>query len=305
MFGYVKPVRAELKVREYELFRAAYCGLCHTLGRRYGFLWRFLLNYDFCYLSILLQAAEDAPCTYCPRRCIASPCRKRQTIAENAASEYAADATVLLSWYKAEDAICDEKGAQKLLWRLIRFLMKRGYRRAKQYRPELDAVFAEKMQKLGELERQNTPSLDRTADLFAGMLAEASGEGQDSQKRVLREALYHTGRWVYIADAWDDVAEDLKKGEYNPVVSRFQLTEPPKEENAKRLEETMELSCATAAQAVEFLPQNAFTDIARNVVYLGMPSVVKAIREGTYQEKSRRICGQTMQSGRKTKHGSL
>ena len=305
MFGYVKPVKAELKVREYELFRASYCGLCHTLGKRYGFLWRFLLNYDFCYLAILLQGAADSPCTYCSRRCIASPLRKRQTLAETAALDYSADATVLLSWYKAADAVCDEHGLKKLLWRLARFCMKRGYRRASRSRPRLDAVFAENMHKLNELEQRNTPSLDRTADLFAGMLAEASGEGQGNQRRILREALYHTGRWVYIADAWDDVTEDLEKGEYNPVVSRFRLSEPPTGEIAGRLKETLELSCAAAAQAIEFLPQNAFTDIARNVVYLGMPSVVKAIGDGVYHEKSRKKRGITHQSGRNTKHGSL
>lgn len=28
MFGYVRPVRDELKCRDFDLYRAAYCGLC-------------------------------------------------------------------------------------------------------------------------------------------------------------------------------------------------------------------------------------------------------------------------------------
>ena len=44
MYGYVRPERGELKVREYELFRGAYCGLCHTLGERYGPIPRLFLN---------------------------------------------------------------------------------------------------------------------------------------------------------------------------------------------------------------------------------------------------------------------
>jgi hypothetical protein len=31
MFGYVRPYRDELKVKDYELYRAVYCGLCHSL----------------------------------------------------------------------------------------------------------------------------------------------------------------------------------------------------------------------------------------------------------------------------------
>ena len=47
MFGYVVPLRGELKVWELDAYQAAYCGLCHTLGRRYGFLPRLLLSDDF------------------------------------------------------------------------------------------------------------------------------------------------------------------------------------------------------------------------------------------------------------------
>ena len=55
MFGYVVPLRGELKVWELDAYQAAYCGLCHTLGRRYGFLPRLLLSYDFAFLAMLLS----------------------------------------------------------------------------------------------------------------------------------------------------------------------------------------------------------------------------------------------------------
>ena len=49
-----------------------YCGLCHTLGERYGLASRFILNYDFTYLAILLSDRAGAgPCRQC--RCPASP----------------------------------------------------------------------------------------------------------------------------------------------------------------------------------------------------------------------------------------
>ena len=36
MFGYVRPPLAALPAEEADRFRRMYCGLCHTLGRRYG-----------------------------------------------------------------------------------------------------------------------------------------------------------------------------------------------------------------------------------------------------------------------------
>ena len=44
MYGYVRPNRGELRVRDYELFQVAYCGLCRALSRRYGFFARFAVN---------------------------------------------------------------------------------------------------------------------------------------------------------------------------------------------------------------------------------------------------------------------
>ena len=58
MFGYVRPLKGELKVKEHEQFKAAYCGLCNTLKKRYGFFSRFLLNYDFTFLAMLSQGGS-------------------------------------------------------------------------------------------------------------------------------------------------------------------------------------------------------------------------------------------------------
>jgi hypothetical protein len=36
MFGFVRPYKDELKVKDYELFKSVYCGLCHSLKKRCG-----------------------------------------------------------------------------------------------------------------------------------------------------------------------------------------------------------------------------------------------------------------------------
>ena len=44
MYGYVRPPAGILSEEELERFRRMYCGLCHTLGQRYGTAARFILN---------------------------------------------------------------------------------------------------------------------------------------------------------------------------------------------------------------------------------------------------------------------
>ena len=61
MYGYVRPPLGALDEKERLRFQRAYCGLCHTLGLRYGPAARFILNYDFTYLAILLSAPNEGP----------------------------------------------------------------------------------------------------------------------------------------------------------------------------------------------------------------------------------------------------
>ena len=59
MFGYVRPVREELKCRDFDLYKATYCGLCGAMRRRYGWLAPMFLNYDFTFLALLLSEPEE------------------------------------------------------------------------------------------------------------------------------------------------------------------------------------------------------------------------------------------------------
>ena len=58
MFGYVRPSAARLTEEDMDRFGAAYCGLCRTMGKRHGQAARFVLNYDFAFLALLLWPEE-------------------------------------------------------------------------------------------------------------------------------------------------------------------------------------------------------------------------------------------------------
>lgn len=57
--------KGELKVREYEVYCGYYCGICKSIGRRYGQLPRMALSYDAAFLAILLASIEMLPMLPC------------------------------------------------------------------------------------------------------------------------------------------------------------------------------------------------------------------------------------------------
>ena len=60
MFGYLQIQKSELLVREYEAYKAVYCGLCRQMGKDYSVFTRFTLSYDCTFYAMLLKTA-DAP----------------------------------------------------------------------------------------------------------------------------------------------------------------------------------------------------------------------------------------------------
>ena len=59
MFGYVRPYKPELLVREYDQYKAVYCELCRVLGKEYGVMARFALSYDCAFYAMLALSGEQ------------------------------------------------------------------------------------------------------------------------------------------------------------------------------------------------------------------------------------------------------
>ncbi len=59
MFGYVQANLSDLSEEERARYRAAYCGLCRTLGQRHGTLSRLSLTYDLTFLMLLLSSLYE------------------------------------------------------------------------------------------------------------------------------------------------------------------------------------------------------------------------------------------------------
>lgn len=73
MFGYLRPLQDELKVKEARLYRAVYCGICRAMARRAGQLPRLALQYDAVLPALLWLALSEKEGRMEKRRCVAQP----------------------------------------------------------------------------------------------------------------------------------------------------------------------------------------------------------------------------------------
>ena len=277
MFGYVRPLRPELKCRDFDLYRATYCGLCRSLRRRYGLVAPMLLNFDFTFLALLLWEAEPSfhPCR---GRCHANPLIRKPMCPDSPALELAADITVLLAWWKLRDSVADEGLWRGMPARLLSGVLYPSYGKAARLRPEFDQTTRSCLEELAGLEREGCSSIDRTADTFARIL-QAAAPGEGEQGRILRQLLYHLGRWIYLIDARDDLAEDRQAGRYNPIALRY-----GPEGDDQALKQTLDHSLALMGAAFQLGEFGCRRPVLENILYLGLPLVQRAVFDGSWAQ---------------------
>lgn len=281
MFGYVRPARSQLTESEWEAYQAVYCGLCHTLKRRCGLAARFILNYDFVFLFLLLDG-EGGGCR--TRRCPVHPLGGRTCLEGTGAMELCAWESVILAYYQLADAVADGGVWKRTLSRLARLLLKGAYQRALGQCHDFDHQVCMCLWELDELERANSPQLDRVADTFARLLAAAApSTGEEKLDRPRRQLLYHVGRWIYLIDGWDDRAEDEARGRYNPLTARFGGAP-----DAEYVAATMTHSLNLARSAFELLPRTRWSPILENILYLGLPQVQALVLAGKWNHNEDR-----------------
>ncbi len=271
MFGYVRIVKSEMKVKEYELYSAAYCGLCRAMKKTTGQLSRLVLSYDFVFLSLVRCVLQKEKLTVGMHTCPVHPAKKRPMVEPCPSFEFSARASVLLASYKAEDDAADEKRLKRLLSVSVLPLFK--LLRKKVSMSDLESTLCAHLSELEQLEREKCPSLDMTAECFGSLLGEVFSYGLDQKEaRIAREIGFHTGKFIYAADAADDYEKDRLDGSYNPLVYMYENGMSEEDKLSVKTALLCELSSLEGAIAlVDFSEHRDIERIIYNVIYLGMP----------------------------------
>ena len=276
MIGYVKIYKPELRVIDYELYRAVYCSLCRQMGKLYGPFARFALNYDFTFLSLLeISQKQECP-VYKKARCVFNPLVRCNNVKECGDElSYAADAAIITSYYKVKDNLKDRGISKRIKSGLIYPLFALFYRTAKKRSPKVDEYVKEYIAAQDEVESRQSDSIDKAAEPTAVMLQrlfEDIGEG-DISKRVLSRIGYCIGKWIYLMDAADDLESDVKLKNYNVLAVKFGIKEYD-ELLIKKAREyitfTLNVCRTEAAASAQLLDVNRYHDIIDNILYLGL-----------------------------------
>lgn len=306
MLGYVKPDKPELKIKEFEIYGGYYCGICKSIAGRYGQLPRLTLNYDSVFLAILLAGISPEKEHIKIERCIIHPEKKRTILYDSPEIDYAADILLLLAYYKLKDDYQDE-GSKKAA--LGAALMKGTYKKLRSTVPEKCAYVRDRLSELSRLEKENCPSIDRSAEPFAKLMEEvfdypgwhkqgeaadtAGGAAESSENADLSQTFrrigYHLGKWIYLIDAFDDIEENVARKSFNPLLFQFEF-DPKREEVSEfkdrireRVERNLVLYLAEIAKSCDQLKFEKNQGLIENILYFGLMRKTEEVTKGTEQ----------------------
>ena len=277
MFGYLLPLKAELKVREFDTYRAHYCGVCFALRKKCALRTCATLTFDAAFLALLGASCGEGPI---PRRsrCPFKPW-KRVYVAEGIQADYAAHMNVLLAVGKCKDNWRDEK---KLTGALGALALKGPAQRAACLYSASCRGILEGLRDLDGLERENCSDLDEPAAAF-GRSMEAVFRNIPGRERC-SDALgwlgFNLGRWIYLLDAYDDLEEDEHKGNYNVLIRAMGGVQKAKEQR-ERVEFNLMHSLEEARAAAQSLPGNSLSPIVDNILWEGAAAATRKVLNET------------------------
>lgn len=278
MFGYVKPNIPELKVKDNELYKATYCGLCRAMGKCTGCASRFTLSYDFAFFALVRMAMEKTKAEIKMRRCMAHPLKKRPMLEINPVLEYSAKSSVILTRMKLKDNINDSHGFSRLIAKIVGIVSIFFKKTPKELKP-LEEKIKGCIEELSRLEKEECESIDMTAATFGELLGAVASFGLEGANSALGyEIGFHLGKWIYVIDACDDFERDKKKRSYN--VLRLAFGEELTQEDRELLRRAMYLELDKMSKAIELIDFSECRDveaIIKNVAYDGLVLETKRV----------------------------
>lgn len=269
MFGYVLPCKLELKIKDYEKYKAYYCGLCKTIKGEYGNIPRLSLNYDMTFLSILLDSLSIKETIYEKGFCIVHPLKKKIWIKENSSLEYASFCNIVLSLYKLKDNSEDDKSLKDYLFSklLLLYIKIDDKIYIKEYvEKSLFSLYdIESNPSIVNIDEICNPFSDLTAFILSTYINYINIPSSERVKDNLYNLGYNLGKWIYLIDAYDDLEKDIKKNSFNPLIRAF------KKESIKEKVEYMLICCASSClEYLDKLPLTKNEDLLQNILELGL-----------------------------------
>ena len=263
MFGYVNANKSTMTKEEIDTYKSYYCGLCQQLKKDAGIKGQLLLNYDCTFLALLLSGLYELDPNEYQFTCGLHPTKKK-TVCQNEALEYASAMDVILSYHNLMDDYNDNKTSKKKA--LAKTIAPFYEEMAKRYPRQAKAV-EELMRLTAEAEARKETNIDILSGYTGEMLAELFDWKEDIWSNELRNMGYHLGKFIYMMDDYDDLEDDIKKGNFNPLIEVMEKCPDGYETYCESALSTMMAECA---KSFERLPILMNANIMRNILYSGV-----------------------------------
>ena len=133
-------------------------------------------------------------------------------------------------------------------------------------------IISDNLIKLREYENADEHNIDYVAGTFGNVLGEIYAFRKDEWEKDLRKMGFYLGKFIYIMDAYEDIEDDIKKNNYNPLKNIF--NEEDFENTCYNMLTMMMTECT---KAFERLPIVDNVQILRNILYSGVWTKYKQI----------------------------
>lgn len=274
MFGYVIANLETLDEQEQGRYRSCYCGLCHTLGDRHGVLSRATLTYDMTFLILVLSSVYDSVLSFEKERCLLHPV-KDTGYRFNEITEYAADMNILLAYHNFLDDWNDDRNVFSLSEAK---LFERKAKYVEVSYPRQSVVIRDSISRLTALERIGETNPDIPGACMGRLMGEVFAYREDDLADTLRAFGHALGKFIYTMDAALDLKSDLKKKQYNPLV-----TIP-----SDSFQEILNVLMADCVGCYEKLPVEQDRHLIENILYSGVWTRSEIARRKTEKKADRK-----------------
>lgn len=268
-----------MKVAEFDTFKAIYCGLCKQLSHVYGPFSSLTLSYDFTFISTIALGLEKECTGFKKCACVANPLKKKTCHKPSQELTFCAGAAMLMIYYKVIDNLYDSGIIGKLKSLAVLPFASFAKRKAKKLYPKIDTIIKTAMEDQSRVEKSDNTSIDRSAHPTAhslGLICEELSQ-EDCQKQILYRFGYLVGRYVYFADALDDIDKDLEKKEYNPFLKKYETMNATIDEIKEYAKGVINVTIAEIAPAFELLDLKRYKPILDNIIYIGLHNTIDDI----------------------------
>ena len=123
------------------------------------------------------------------------------------------------------------------------------------------------MKKRAVAEKAKESNIDIVAGYTGEMLGQIFQWKQDEWSKDLESMGFYMGKFIYLLDAYEDLKQDQKKGNYNPLAY---VQMESKEEYETFCRSTLTCLMAECAKSFERMPILEHAEILRNILYSGV-----------------------------------